>query len=75
MPFFVKQFVEFAKKVSCPVLFVSGGPLGFHPPDEAERLAAFATCTRAELGDAGHMVHWTQPEALSKLLLDHFRAT
>lgn len=72
MPFFAKLFVEFAKKVTCPVLFVSGGPRGFHPPDEAERLAAFATCTRAELDDAGHMVHWTQPAALVALLLAHF---
>ena len=74
MPFFAKLFMEFAKKVTCPVLFVSGGAQGFHPPDEAERLAAFATCERAELGDAGHMVHWTQPEQLSKLLLAHLGA-
>jgi pimeloyl-ACP methyl ester carboxylesterase len=73
MPFFAKLFVEFAKKVSCPVLFVSGGPLGYHPPDEDERLAAFARCTRAELPDAGHMLHWTRPEALAPLLVDHLR--
>lgn len=73
MPFFAKLFVEFAKRVTCPVLFVSGGPLGFHPPDEDERLAAFAHCTRAELADAGHMVHWTRPEALSQLLGEHLR--
>ena len=72
MPFFAKLFVEFARRVTCPVLFVSGGPRGYHPPDEDERLAAFAQCERVELGDAGHMVHWTQPEALSKLLLAHF---
>jgi pimeloyl-ACP methyl ester carboxylesterase len=71
MPFFAKLFIEFAKKVTCPVLFVSGGERGFHPPDEDARLSAFATCTRAELADAGHMVHWTQPEALAKLLLAH----
>ena len=69
MPFFAKLFIEFAKKVTCPVLFVTGGALGFHPPDEDERLAAFARCERAELGEAGHMVHWTEPEALAKLLL------
>ncbi len=71
MPFFAKLFVEFAKRVTCPVLFVSGGALGYHPPDEDERLAAFARCERAELGDAGHMVHWTQPATLAKLLLAH----
>lgn len=73
MPFFAKLFVEFAKKVTCPVLFVSGGPLGYHPPDEEERLTAFADCRRAELADAGHMVHWTRPDELAPLLVDHFR--
>lgn len=72
MPFFAKLFVEFAKKVTCPVLFVSGGPLGFHPPDEAERLAAFAHLERAELPDAGHMLHWSQPEKLAPLLVRFF---
>lgn len=73
MPFFAKLFIEFARKVTCPVLFVSGGPRGYHPPDEDERLAAFATITRAELGSAGHMVHWTEPSALAELLLSHLR--
>lgn len=72
MPFFAKLFIEFAKKVTCPVLFVSGGPLGYHPPDEAERIAAFAHCKHVDLPAAGHMVHWTQPEALTPLLLEHF---
>ena len=73
MPFFAKLFVEFAKMVTCPVLFVTGGPSGFHPPDEAERIAAFADCKHVDLPDAGHMVHWTQPESLAPLLLDHLR--
>ena len=72
MPFFSKLFIEFAKKVTAPVLFVSGGERGYHPPEEDERLAAFAQCKRAELPDAGHMVHWTQPEALAPLLIEHF---
>ena len=73
MPFFAKLLVEFAKKVTCPVLFVSGGARGYHPPDESERLAAFTTVARAELPEAGHMVHWTEPAALTALLLEHFR--
>jgi pimeloyl-ACP methyl ester carboxylesterase len=71
MPFFARLFIEFAKKVTCPVLFVSGGERGFHPPDENERLAAFARCARAELEGAGHMVHWTRPAELTVLLLEH----
>ena len=71
MPFFANLLIEFIKKVSCPTLFVSGGPRGYHPPDEAERLAAFAHLVKAELPQAGHMVHWTQPDALGPLLLEH----
>ncbi|MBS2012171.1 MAG: alpha/beta hydrolase [Deltaproteobacteria bacterium] len=74
VPFFAELFVEFAKKVTCPVLFVSGGPQGYHPPDEAERLAAFARLERAELPSAGHMLHWTQPEALGPILVDFLSA-
>jgi pimeloyl-ACP methyl ester carboxylesterase len=73
-PFFARLFAEFARKVTCPVLFVSGGPRGYHPPDEAERLAAFERCRRVELPEAGHMVHWTEPAALAKLLLEHLGA-
>jgi pimeloyl-ACP methyl ester carboxylesterase len=71
MPFFARLFVEFARKVTAPVLFVSGGPRGYHPPDEAERLEAFAQLTSVELPDAGHMVHWTAPAKLVELLLAH----
>jgi pimeloyl-ACP methyl ester carboxylesterase len=71
-PFFVKHFLSFASQVVCPVLFVSGGGCGYHPADEDERLAAFARCHRVELPDAGHMVHWTEPEALARLMLEHF---
>lgn len=71
MPFFARLFMEYARKVTCPVLFVSGGPTGFHPPDEAQRLAAFADVKSVVLDDAGHMVHWTKPRALSELLVAH----
>jgi pimeloyl-ACP methyl ester carboxylesterase len=70
VPFFAKLFVEFAKKVACPVLYVSGGPKGYHPPDEAERVSAFPRSRRVEIADAGHMMHWTKPEALTAILLD-----
>jgi pimeloyl-ACP methyl ester carboxylesterase len=74
IPFFTKTFVEFARRVTCPVLFVSGGPKGWHPPDEEERLAAFARLERKSLDDAGHMLHWTRPAELAALLLAFFNA-
>jgi len=65
VPFFAQLFAAFAREVACPTLFVSGGPLGYHPPDEEERLAAFRDLARAEIAGAGHMMHWTEPEALA----------
>jgi pimeloyl-ACP methyl ester carboxylesterase len=70
VPFFAKLFVEFAKKVTCPVLFVSGGSTGFHVADEEERLAAFRHLDCATLEGAGHMMHWTQSAELAALLVD-----
>jgi len=54
--------------VTCPVLFVSGGPLGWHPPDEEERIACFSKLDRAEIAEAGHMMHWTRPEEMARIL-------
>jgi pimeloyl-ACP methyl ester carboxylesterase len=68
MPFFAKVFEAFARRVTCPVLFVSGGPHGYHPPDEEDRLASFVQLVRAEIADAGHMMHWTRPNELSAVL-------
>ena len=64
--------MAFARHVTCPVLFVSGGPLGWHPADEEARLRSFRTLERVEIDDAGHMMHWTHPEELSASLLRFF---
>jgi pimeloyl-ACP methyl ester carboxylesterase len=69
VPFFTNLFVEFIKQITCPVLFVSGGERGFHPPDEDRRLAAFQNLEHVVLEDAGHMIHWTKPAELSALLV------
>jgi pimeloyl-ACP methyl ester carboxylesterase len=66
MSFFAEGYKEFARRVECPVLFVSGGPLGWHPPDEDERIASFARLERVEIPEAGHMMHWTRPEQLAR---------
>jgi pimeloyl-ACP methyl ester carboxylesterase len=73
LPFFAASWAAFARRVTCPVLFVSGGPLGWHPEDEEARVSAFATLQRAEIPDAGHMMHWTEPAKLTRLLLQFFR--
>jgi pimeloyl-ACP methyl ester carboxylesterase len=71
--FMARTFNAFAARVTCPVLAVSGGPTGFHPPDEEERLSHFRSLSRARFDDAGHMMHWTHPEALSARLVSFFR--
>jgi pimeloyl-ACP methyl ester carboxylesterase len=69
MPFFARGYVEFARRITCPVLIVSGGSHGFHVEDEEARVAAFARAERFEIADAGHMMHWTRPEALADRLI------
>src|SRR5262249_54027973 len=73
VPFFADVYKEFAKETKCPVLFVGGGPQGFHPNDEDARIACFPTATRADRPAAGHMMPWTQPTELGQLLVDFWQ--
>lgn len=71
-PFSVDAFKEFLKRIECPTLVVSGGPTGWHPPDEAERVASLKLRVPFELPNAGHMMHWTEPTALAQRLAQFF---
>ncbi|MBM4376715.1 MAG: alpha/beta hydrolase [Deltaproteobacteria bacterium] len=73
MPFSVEALKAFLRAIRVPVLHVGGGPTGFHPEDEDERLAAIPEVTRVELEGAGHMVHWTRPAELAAAI-DAFMA-
>ena len=72
MPYRSATYRAFVKEIKGTVLFVSGGTLGYHPPDEEERLGAFASLERFELPEAGHMMHWTEPEKLAARLIQFF---
>jgi pimeloyl-ACP methyl ester carboxylesterase len=72
-PFYAAAFKEFLRKIASPTLWVGGGPTGYHPPDEADRLACISSLERAEIEDAGHMMHWTRPEELGRLLVAFFQ--
>lgn len=72
VPFFTELFAAYASRVTCPVLFVSGGMDGFHPTDEEARLAGFPSLTRVVIEDAGHMLHWTKPVELTRALEQFF---
>lgn len=67
--FSVARWRAHAARISAPTLVVGGGSTGFHPPDEAERVATIARARIVELPGAGHMMHWTQPAALVRELL------
>lgn len=69
MPFFARNFMAFANAVTCPVLYIGGGPTGYHPPDEDERLKAFRDLTHVDIEGAGHMMHWTKPDELAAHLV------
>jgi pimeloyl-ACP methyl ester carboxylesterase len=69
-PFYAGAYRACAARVACPVLAVSGGPDGYHPSDEAERISAFRDVRVHEIAAAGHMMHWTRPAELSALLVE-----
>ena len=71
-PFHAEAFKEFLRRIDCPTLVVSGGTTGWHPPDEAERLACLAHAVGTELPTAGHMMHWTTPGPLAQRLGQFF---
>ena len=71
-PFNIESFRVFLRRIECPTLVVSGGTLGWHPPDEAERATCLRDARHLELPKAGHMMHWTSPEALAASLLVFF---
>jgi pimeloyl-ACP methyl ester carboxylesterase len=65
------ELKAFLAEIHCPVLFIDGGPSGWHPPDEQDRLDALPTPPRRlELADAGHMMHWTAPGACARAIAE-----
>jgi pimeloyl-ACP methyl ester carboxylesterase len=66
--FNVVAFHAFLERIACPTLLVSGGPAGWHPPDEAERVARIARVEHFELPSAGHMAHWSAAQPLAERL-------
>jgi pimeloyl-ACP methyl ester carboxylesterase len=71
-PFNIESFRVFLRRIECPTMVVSGGPFGWHPVDEAERATCLRDVRHLELPTAGHMMHWTSPEALAASLLEFF---
>jgi pimeloyl-ACP methyl ester carboxylesterase len=72
IPFFAASYLAFARSVTCPVLYVSGGTKGFHVPDEDERLAAFPKMEKRTI-EGGHALHWSRPKELAEMLVEFWR--
>ncbi|WP_437292896.1 alpha/beta fold hydrolase [Sorangium sp. So ce426] len=72
--FQVEAFMTFLERIACPTLLVSGGPTGWHPEDEAERVARLKRAEHVELPEAGHMMHWSAAAELAERLGDFFAA-
>lgn len=64
------------RQVTAPVLWVDGKEsdtlkrLGLDADQHAERRSAFPNLRFVEIGDAGHMLHHDQPEALARVVED-----
>jgi pimeloyl-ACP methyl ester carboxylesterase len=72
IPFFGESYRAFARRVTCPALYVSGGAQGYHVSDEDERLASFPNMTRVTI-EGGHALHWSRPRELSAALVSFWR--
>lgn len=71
-PFLGPMYLAFLAKITAPTLVLGGGTSGYHPPEEAARIAAIPCHEHHELEGAGHMMHWTQPAAVLARLLTFF---
>lgn len=72
LEFKVERWRSFARRITARTLCIGGGPTGFHPDDEAARVASIAGARSIEIADAGHMIHWAAPDALGAALADFF---
>jgi pimeloyl-ACP methyl ester carboxylesterase len=70
-PFYSRQAVEFFRRIECPVLLVNGKESRqTRRPDQEERINAIARLSKAEIEDAGHMIHHDNPERLAAAITE-----
>jgi pimeloyl-ACP methyl ester carboxylesterase len=75
IPFSIERWRTHAERVTADTLCVGGGTTGFHPPDEAARIATIPGARGIELEGAGHMMHWTKPEEVAQILGEFLTAS
>lgn len=68
-PFYVEQFLEFLRRVTCPSLVVQGAESNHRARGDIEtRYGLLPDATLVTLPEAGHMVQQDNPEALARTL-------
>lgn len=65
IPFSLERWRAHAQRITADTLCIGGGASGFHPEDEADRIATIKGARHLEIEDAGHMMHWTKPEEVA----------
>lgn len=68
MRYDAEAFEAFLPRITCPVLMIDGNNLADFP-ELAERAARYPNARFVNIPGAGHMVHWTAPDALVSALL------
>jgi pimeloyl-ACP methyl ester carboxylesterase len=66
-------FEALAREITAPVLLIDGGRDGMDFEGRADREACYRDARKRSLEGAGHMMHWTQPEAFSHAIREHLR--
>jgi len=74
-PYSAEQAAEFWRQITAPTLLVDGDQSVFrHAEDEmARRATHLPSPERATVANAGHMLHWHQPDALAAVLTAFLR--
>jgi pimeloyl-ACP methyl ester carboxylesterase len=67
------RFLDCLSAITAPVLALQG-EYGFRASDDAERIARLSKNTHAIVQGAGHMLHWTHPIDVGRLVAEHARA-
>lgn len=71
-PFYLEQARVYWQRLTCPVLYIDGALSGFGTA-YAARLENFRHVTHKTIANAGHMMHYDQPEVLADALADFCR--
>ncbi len=71
-PFSASIFQKWLGAITAPTLLLEGSSSVFRVPDAAERVAAFPNARSETIQNAGHLVHHDRPEALARVIREHF---